>query len=72
MVRLRLFSMGSHWARSDTRTKPSDPSRRGLSALRDNRAVLNVAYALMVRAENYAKLGRPVEGLNCLIEAAQR
>jgi predicted ATPase len=44
---------------------------QGLAALRAIGAVTNTPYALMFLAEAYAQVGRPVEGLNCLAEAAQ-
>ena len=44
---------------------------KGLSALRSTGGVASTPYALVMIAEAYAKLGQPVEALNCLAEAAQ-
>jgi predicted ATPase/class 3 adenylate cyclase len=44
---------------------------KGLSMLRGTGAVLSTPRALGFLAEAFARLGRPVEGLNCLGEAAQ-
>ena len=44
---------------------------KGLSAGRDTGAVVNVPEALMMLAGAYAQLGRSIEGLDCLTEAAQ-
>jgi tetratricopeptide (TPR) repeat protein len=43
---------------------------RGLSLLHDTRSVAHTPLALVWLAEAYAKVARPVEGLNCLTEAA--
>jgi predicted ATPase len=44
---------------------------KGITGLGSVGAVLCAASALMMYAESYAKLERPVEGLDCLSEAAQ-
>jgi predicted ATPase len=44
---------------------------KGLSMNRATGAVVNTLPMLTSAAEAYAKLGQPVEGLNCLAEAAQ-
>jgi tetratricopeptide (TPR) repeat protein len=44
---------------------------KGLSVVRSTGAVIGTPSTLMAVAETYAQLGRPVEGLNCLAEAAQ-
>ena len=44
---------------------------KGLSIFRATGAVLGTPIILARLAEAYARLGRPVEGLNCLAEAAQ-
>jgi predicted ATPase/class 3 adenylate cyclase len=44
---------------------------QGLAAVRAAGTVAQTAHALIGLAEAYAQLGRPIEGLNCLAEAAQ-
>ncbi len=44
---------------------------RGLTTVRATGTVENTPLAVMWLAEAYAVLGQPVEGLNCLAEAAQ-
>jgi len=44
---------------------------KGLSVVRSTGAVIGTPSTLVAVAETYAQLGRPVEGLNCLAEAAQ-
>jgi len=44
---------------------------QGLVAVRATGNVANTPYLFMGLAEAYAMLGQPVEGLNCLAEAAQ-
>jgi tetratricopeptide (TPR) repeat protein len=44
---------------------------KGLSVLRSTGGVASTPYALVMIAEAYAKLGQPVEALNCLAEAGQ-
>jgi predicted ATPase len=44
---------------------------QGLSAYRAMGGVSRTPRALMMLAEAYARLGRPIEGLNCLTEAVQ-
>jgi predicted ATPase len=44
---------------------------KGLSVVRSTGAVIGTPNMLMAVAETYAHLGRPIEGLNCLTEAAQ-
>jgi predicted ATPase len=44
---------------------------KGLSLCRATGAVTSIPWALILLTEAYAKLGRTVEGLNCLDEAAQ-
>ena len=44
---------------------------QGLAAVRATGNVANTPYLFMGLAEAYAMLGQPVEGLNCLAEAAQ-
>ena len=44
---------------------------KGLSVLRSTGAVISTPYALVMIAEDHAKLGQPVDGLTCLAEAAQ-
>jgi predicted ATPase/predicted peroxiredoxin len=44
---------------------------KGLSLCRATGAVTGIPWALILLTEAYAKLGRTVEGLNCLDEAAQ-
>jgi predicted ATPase len=44
---------------------------RGRSMLGAIGAVGSTAVGLMMLTEAYAKLGRPIEGLNCLVEAGQ-
>jgi predicted ATPase len=44
---------------------------QGLMAIRATGTVQNTSHALLWRAEAYAMLGQPVEGLNCLAEAAR-
>jgi len=43
---------------------------QGLAAMRATGIVANTAHVLMRLAETHAALGQPVEGLNCLAEAA--
>ena len=44
---------------------------RGIAGIRATGAVAGTPAALMVLAGAYARLGQPVDGLNCLAEAAQ-
>jgi class 3 adenylate cyclase/tetratricopeptide (TPR) repeat protein len=44
---------------------------QGLAAVRATGAVARTPHALMMLADAYAMLGEPVEGLNCLAEAAR-
>jgi tetratricopeptide (TPR) repeat protein len=44
---------------------------RGIAGLRATGAVTGMPGALMLLARAYARLGQPVDGLNCLAEAAQ-
>jgi predicted ATPase len=44
---------------------------QGLSAYRAMGGVSRTPRALMMLAETYGRLGRPIEGLNCLTEAVQ-
>jgi predicted ATPase len=44
---------------------------KGLAAYRATGAVITTPWALILLAEAYAKLGRPVQGLSSLAEAAQ-
>jgi predicted ATPase len=44
---------------------------QGLVAVRATGAVVNTPYVLMWLAEAYAMLDQPIEGMNCLAEAAQ-
>jgi tetratricopeptide (TPR) repeat protein len=44
---------------------------QGLKALRATGTVMNTSIVLMWLAEAYAMVGQPVDGLNCLAEAAQ-
>jgi predicted ATPase len=44
---------------------------RGIAEMRATGAVASIPGALMMLAEAYARLGQPVDGLNCLAEAAQ-
>jgi predicted ATPase len=44
---------------------------KGLSLLRATGSVVHTPLALLSLAEAYAKIGRSVDGLNCLAEAAQ-
>jgi predicted ATPase len=45
--------------------------KEGLSVLSDAGAIAGMPWALTMLAQANAKLGRPVDALNCLIEAAQ-
>ena len=44
---------------------------KGLSVVRSTGAVIGTPSTLVAVAETYAQLGRPVEGMNCLADAAQ-
>ena len=44
---------------------------RGIAGMRATGAVSGMSVALMMLARAYATLGQPVDGLNCLAEAAQ-
>ena len=44
---------------------------RGIAGMRATGAVAGISGALMLLAWAYARLGQPVDGLNCLAEAAQ-
>jgi class 3 adenylate cyclase/tetratricopeptide (TPR) repeat protein len=44
---------------------------RGIAGIRATGAVANTSGALLMLAWAYARLGQPVDGLNCLAEAAQ-
>ncbi len=44
---------------------------KGLEAVQQTGSIASTPYALALRAETYAKLGKPTEGLKCLEQAAE-